>query len=67
MEVVVLRAGIFPDAETVERALLLLPADCTQAVVDVSQAHSARAIGTRYWTGCWQQTGSSSSDQEEGS
>jgi hypothetical protein len=38
MEVVVLKAGIFPDAEMVERALLLLPADCTQAVVDVSQA-----------------------------
>lgn len=38
MEVVVLKAGIFPDAEMVERALSLLPADCTQGVIDVSQA-----------------------------
>lgn len=45
MEVVVLRAGIFPDAETVERALSLLPAECTQAVVDVSQA----SLGESDW------------------
>ena len=35
MDVVVLNAGIFPDRETVEKALSRLPAECTRSVVDV--------------------------------
>ena len=45
MDIIVLRAGIFPDAETVERAVSHLPAECTQAVVDVSRTE----LGGRDW------------------
>ncbi len=37
MEVVVLKLGIFPDADMVERALARLPRDCVQSVFEVSK------------------------------
>ncbi|HVB49391.1 MAG TPA: hypothetical protein VNF69_13480 [Burkholderiales bacterium] len=37
MDVVVLKLGIFPDADTIERALARLPRDCVQSVFEVSK------------------------------
>ena len=43
MDVVVLNAGIFPDRETVEQALLRLPAGCTRSIVEVSRQASGES------------------------
>ena len=45
MQVLVLKLGIYPDADTVERALAQLPRECVQQVFDISQA----AGGGRDW------------------
>lgn len=37
MEFLVLKLGIFPDAQTVEQALARLPGDCARAEFDFSQ------------------------------
>ncbi len=37
MHVVVLKAGIFPDRESIEEALSRLPGDCRQSVFEVSR------------------------------
>lgn len=45
MNVLVLRLGIFPDAETLERALARLPRECDRTEFDLSQDGS----GERDW------------------